>query len=185
MAAAPPGPEHFEHLRRLLALERRAEEERLAGERDRLSQGERESLGLSAGDLEATDEDVGLGGRFLVTLARAGGAPWRNPFGPGDVVEARPRRAEVAPPERALVTRGGRDRVQLAFDRPPPDFVRSGRLVVDLLADDVTFSRADSAVAEVAGADRGAPGRRPRPRRQGVAALRDGAAAGGDRRPQP
>src|SRR5690349_24969811 len=129
MAAAPPGPEHFVLLRRLLALERRAEEERLAGERARLSQGERESLGLSAGDLEATDEDVGLGGRFLVTLGRAGGVPWRNPFGPGDVVEARPRRAEVAPPERALVTRGGRDRVQLAFDRPPPEFVRGGRLV--------------------------------------------------------
>ncbi|HEY1904465.1 MAG TPA: AAA domain-containing protein, partial [Myxococcaceae bacterium] len=154
------GPEHFEHLRRLLALERRAEEQRLAEERDRLSQGERESLGLSAGELEATDEDVGLGGRFLLTFARAGGAPWRNPFGPGDVVEARPRRAEVAPPERALVTRGGRDRVQLAFDRPPPEFVRSGRLVLDLVADDVTFSRADAAVVEVAAGDRGAPGRR-------------------------
>src|SRR5215468_511167 len=160
MAAAPRGPEHFEHLRRLLALERRAEEQRLAGERARLSQGERESLGLSAGDLEATDEDVGLGGRFLVTLSRASGVPWRNPFGPGDVVEARPRRAEVAPPERALVVRGSRNSVQLAFDRPPPDFVRSGRLVVDLVADDVTFGRADAAVAEVAAGDRGAPGRR-------------------------
>jgi hypothetical protein len=160
MAAAPPGPEHFVLLRRLLALERRAEEERLAGERARLSQGERESLGLSAADLEATDEDVGLGGRFLVTLGRAGGQPWRNPFGPGDVVEARPRRAEVAPPERALVARGGRSSVQLAFDRPPPDFVRSGRLVLDLVADDVTFVRADAAVVEIAAADRGAPGRR-------------------------
>jgi len=159
MAAAPPGPEHFEHLRRLLALERRAEEQRLAGERGRLSQGEREALGLSAGDLEASDEDVGLGGRFLVTLARAGGQPWRNPFSPGDVVEARPRRAEVAPPQRALVVRGGRNSLQLAFDRPPPDFVRAGRLVVDLVADDVTFGRADAAVAEIAAGDRGAPGR--------------------------
>ena len=160
MAAAPPGPEHFEHLRRLLALERRAEEERLAGERARLTQGERESLGLSAGDLEATDEDVGLGGRFLVTLARADGRRWRNPFGPGDVVEARPRRTEVSPPERALVLRGGRDSVQLAFERPPPDFVRNGRLIVDLVADDVTFARADAAIVEVAAGDRGAPGRR-------------------------
>jgi ATP-dependent RNA/DNA helicase IGHMBP2 len=160
MAAAPPGPEHFDRLRRLLALERRAEEERLAGERARLSQGERESLGLSAGDLEATDEDVGLGGRFLVTLARAGGQPWRNPFSPGDVVEARPRRAEVAPPERALVARGGRGTVQLAFDRPPPDFVRAGRLVLDLVADDITFRRADAAVVEIAGGDRGPAGRR-------------------------
>jgi len=160
MAAAPPGPEHFEHLRSLLLLERRAEEQRLAGERARLSQGERETLGLSAGDLEATDEDVGLGGRFLVTLARAGGQPWRSPFSPGDVVEARPRRTEVAPPERALVVRGDRHSVQLAFDRPPSDFVRSGRLVVDLVADDVTFARADAAVVEVSAGDRGAPGRR-------------------------
>jgi ATP-dependent RNA/DNA helicase IGHMBP2 len=160
MASTPSGPEHFEHLRQLLALERRAEEQRFAEERARLSQAEREARGLSAGELELTDEDVGLGGRFLVTLARAGGSPWRNPFGPGDVVEARPRRAEVAPPERALVARGGRDRVQLAFDRPPSDFVRNGRLVLDLIADDVTFGRADAAVAEVAAADRGAPGRR-------------------------
>jgi hypothetical protein len=158
MAASPQGPEHFESLRQLLALERRAEEQRLAEERAQLTQGEREARGLSAGELEAAEEDVGLGGRFLVTLARAGGTPWRNPFGPGDVVEARPRRAEVAPPERALVARAGRDRVQLAFDRPPPAFVRSGRLVLDLVADDVTFGRADAAVTEVAAGDRGAPG---------------------------
>ena len=159
MAAAPPGPEHFERLRRLLALERRAEEQRLEGERARLTQGEREARGLSAGDLEVVDEDVGLGGRFLLTLARAGGLPWRNPFGPGDVVQARPRRAELAPPERALVVRGGRDRVTLAFDRPPPDFAWSRRLALDLVADDVTFGRADAAVVEVAAGDRGAAGR--------------------------
>jgi len=155
MAADPSGPEHFQHLRRLLALERRAEEQRLELERSTLDQPEREARGLSAADLEATEEDVGLGGRFLVTLVRAGGAPWRNPFHPGDVVQARPRRTEVAPPERALVARGGRDRVTLAFDRPPPDFVRSGRLVLDLVSDDVTFARTDAAVAEVGGADRG------------------------------
>ena len=125
MAAPPPGPEHFERLRRLLALERRAEEERLAGERARLSQGERESLGLSAGDLEATDEDVGLGGRFLVTFARAGGQPWRNPFGPGDLVEARPRRAEAAPPERALVPGAAWPPAARLRSHPPP-FVRAG-----------------------------------------------------------
>src|SRR5262249_31390312 len=160
MAAVAPGPEHFEQLRRLLLLERRAEEERLSSERAELSQGEREGRGLSAADLEAVDEDVGLGGRFLVTLGRATGLPWRNPFGPGDVVQARPRRADTAPPEPALVVRGGRDRVQLAFDRAPPDFVRSGRLALDLVADDVTFARADAAVVEVASGDRDAAGRR-------------------------
>ena len=119
---------HFEGLRRLLAIERRAEEERVAAERSALSQAEREVRGLSAGDLEAVEEDVGLGGRFLVTLARAIDGRWRPPFHPGDVVEARPRRAEVSPPERALVSRVTRDRVQLAFDRPPPPFIRDGRL---------------------------------------------------------
>lgn len=151
--------DHFQHLRRLLAVERRAEEQRLALERAQLPQGEREARGLSAANLEALEEEVGLGGRFLVTLGRAGGLPWRNPFSPGDVVQARPRRDEVAPPERAVVVRGGRDRVTLAFDRPPPEFVRSGRLVLDLVADDVTFGRSDAAVAEVAAGDRGAPGR--------------------------
>src|SRR5262249_12574807 len=116
----------------------------------------REARGLSAGDLEAVEEDVGLGGRFLVTLAHAGAGSWRPPFHPGDVVEARPRRAEGSPPERALVSRVPRDRVQLAFARPPPQFVRDGRLVVDLVTDDVTFRRLDAAVEEVASLERGA-----------------------------
>jgi superfamily I DNA and/or RNA helicase len=147
---------HFDGLRRLLTLERRAEEERVAEERSALSQAEREARGLSSGDLEAVEEDVGLGGRFLVTLARAGEGRWRPPFHPGDVVEARPRRAEVSPPERALVSRVGKDRMQLAFDRPPPPFVRDGRLVVDLVIDDVTFRRLDAAVQEVAALEHGA-----------------------------
>ena len=147
---------HFEGLRRLLAIERRAEEERVAAERSALSQAEREVRGLSAGDLEAVEEDVGLGGRFLVTLARATDGRWRPPFHPGDVVEARPRRAEVSPPERALVSRVTRDRVQLAFDRPPPPFVRDGRLVLDLVTDDVTFRRLDTAVQQMAALEHGA-----------------------------
>jgi superfamily I DNA and/or RNA helicase len=147
---------HFDGLRRLLAIERRAEEERVAAERSALSQAEREARGLSSGDLEAVEEDVGLGGRFLVTLTRAGNARWRPPFHPGDVVEARPRRAEVSPPERALVSRVMKDRMQVAFDRPPPPFVRDGRLVVDLVIDDVTFRRLDTAVQEVAALEHGA-----------------------------
>jgi hypothetical protein len=94
-----------------------------------------------------------------VTLARAGGQPWRNPFSPGDVVEARPRRAEVAPPQRALVVRGGRNSLQLAFEssssrfrprRPPGGGPGRRRRHV---------RTADAAVAEIAAGDRGAPGR--------------------------
>src|SRR5262249_58165692 len=90
---------HFDGLRRLLAIERRAEEERVAEERSALSQAEREARGLSAGDLEAVEEDVGLGGRFLVTLSRAGEGPWRPPFRPGAVVEDSTRPAAGGPPQ--------------------------------------------------------------------------------------
>ena len=64
---------HFDGLRRLLAIERRAEEERVAEERSALSQADREARALSAVDLEAVEEDVGLGTdlrRMNVALTR-------------------------------------------------------------------------------------------------------------------
>jgi ATP-dependent RNA/DNA helicase IGHMBP2 len=151
----PLDSEHFAHLTTLLGLERSAAQAQEAEERAALTQDEREARGLSASDLEPVEESVGLGGRLVVAFERPGGAPLRARLSPGDVVEAHPRRREGVLPVRAVVVRATQTRVELAFDQPPPPFVRSGRVVVDVVPDDVTLARASAAVAEVAGLDRG------------------------------
>jgi ATP-dependent RNA/DNA helicase IGHMBP2 len=147
--------EHFEHLQRLLRLERGAARAREAMEHASLTQEEREARGLSASGLLAVEESVGLGGRFVVALERPGAAPLPARWSPGDVVVARPRAEGDVAQERAVVARATRTRVELAFERPPPPFVRTGRVVLDVLPDDVTFGRAAAAVAEVASLERG------------------------------
>jgi len=152
---------HFEHLQALLRLERAFVLERAAEERRGLTQAEREARGLSVSDLESIEEAVGVGGRFVLALERPGAARLGVRWTPGDPVEVRSRRAGGATPERAVVLRGTPTRLELAFERPPGDFVRSGRVVVDVLPDDVTTGRALAAVDAVAGLERGA-GRRMR-----------------------
>jgi ATP-dependent RNA/DNA helicase IGHMBP2 len=146
---------YFEQLQHLLRLERAAAQAREAEERRALTQEEREARGLSASGLEAVEESVGLGGRFVVALERPGRAPLPARLFPGDVVAARPRASEETLAERAVVVRASRTRVELAFDAPPAPFVRSGRVVVDVLPDDVTFGRASAAVQEVASLEKG------------------------------
>jgi ATP-dependent RNA/DNA helicase IGHMBP2 len=153
--------QHFEHLQRLLRLERSAARAREALEHASLTQEEREARGLSLSGLLSVEESVGLGGRFVVALERPGAAPLPARLSPGDVVVARPRASGDGAEERAVVARASRQRVELAFERPPPAFVRTGRVVLDVLPDDVTFTRAAAAVAEVASLERG-KGRRLR-----------------------
>jgi hypothetical protein len=110
----------FDQLARLLSLEREAERARLQGLAQGLSLQQRAEQGLSFLDLESLEEEVGLGGRFLVTLARKDRARFPARLDNGDQVAVFPRRAEVEQPTRALVSRASSSRVQLAFDREPP-----------------------------------------------------------------
>ncbi|MFZ5468025.1 MAG: AAA domain-containing protein [Myxococcota bacterium] len=151
---------HFEALARLLELERAAERTRLAEEKASLPLGELEERGLVLLDLESTEESIGLGGRVLVTFERADRQPFRSSLSPGDLVELRPRKADTEHPAAAVVSRATRKFVQLAFDRSPPLFVREGRLRLDLVANDVSFERAKSAVVKVAAWERGREHRR-------------------------
>ncbi len=141
----PHDERHFDDLLEWLALERAEEVARVAELKATLPLGELERLGLVWLDLESTGESVGLGGRFLVTLERADKKPFPAPLSNGDLVEVRPRRAE-AEPELATVSQGRAARVELAFDRAPPDFVAEGRLRVDRIANEVTYERARTAV---------------------------------------
>lgn len=147
MGARDPG--FFDHLASLLELERREEAERIAAARAELGLKERAARGLAIVDVVVAEDGFGLGGRVLLTLKPDAGAalpPGR--IDAGDRVSLRPRRAELAEPPTAVVARRGRGELVLALDQPPPPFVHGGRLVVELLANDVTYSRLVAGLAQ-------------------------------------
>ena len=156
----PRDPSHFDHLERLLSLERRAERERGVELASRLSLAERAEQGLTVLDVESVEEEVGLGGRFLVTLARADRRPLPARLSNGDEVAVMPRKAEVKEPARALVARASSLRLTLAFDRAPPPFVHEGLLRLDRTPNDATYERMRAVLGRARAMERGEPLRR-------------------------
>ncbi len=152
--------EHFDALLRLLELERVEERRRLADQKATLTLSEQESQGLVLLDLVSGDWRVGLGGRTLFSFARDDRRMLPARWSPGALVTVAPRKAELDAPPGAVVVRATSTQLELAFDRPPPDFVLEGRLRVDLLADDVTFERTRGFVRTVQGFEKGAVRRR-------------------------
>ncbi|WP_257448640.1 AAA domain-containing protein [Archangium lipolyticum] len=146
----------FDSLGRLLVLEREAERARLDALAEGMSLQQRAEQGLSFLDLESIEEEVGLGGRVLVTLARRDRARFPARLDNGDQVAVMPRRSEVKEPARALVSRATATRVQLAFDRAPPPFIHEGLLRLDRVPNDVTFERVRAGLARVKALDKGA-----------------------------
>ncbi len=146
---------HFARVRELLRLEEQAEEERFAEARAGKTLAELAAEGLALVDLEAVDEAWGLGGRLVVTFAGERGRELEGSWQPGAVVLVSPARAELAP-VRAVVARRERRRLHVAFDEPPPPYVGAGRVVILASADNRTFERAHTAVAEVAALEKGA-----------------------------
>ena len=121
---------------------------------------QRADQGLSFLDLESIEEEVGLGGRVLVTLARQDRARFPARLDNGDQVSVMPRRAEVKEPARALVSRATATRVTLAFDRSPPPFIHEGLLRLDRVPNDVTFERVRAGLQRVKALDKGAARRK-------------------------
>ncbi|MBX5482373.1 MAG: AAA family ATPase [Myxococcaceae bacterium] len=150
----------FDQLAQLLELERREERARSAEERRTLPLTELQARGQVLLDLEAVEEDVGLGGRFLITFERPDRRALPARFSPGDLVEVRPRKAEIETPARAVVSRAGATRLQLAFDRSPPEYVREGRTRIDRIPNDVTFDRAREGLRRLQALDKGRERRR-------------------------
>ena len=150
----------FDQLGRLLSLERDAERARTTALAQSLTLRERAEQGLSVLDLESIEEEVGLGGRILLTLARADRAPFPVPLHNGDLVAVMPRRAEVQEPARALISRATRTRLQLAFDRSPPPFLHEGLLRLDVVPNDVTYERVRAGLERMKALDKGAERRK-------------------------
>ncbi|PZR12811.1 MAG: AAA family ATPase [Archangium gephyra] len=147
--------EHFSKLARLLELERQAEKARLAQDKQQLPLAELEARGLVVLDVETTEENVGLGGRHLVTFMHESRRRLTTRLAPGDIVGVSPRKAEVEDPPTGTVVRATRKDVVVAFDRPPPPWMSEGRLRLDVTANDVTFERARTALKRWEGMDSG------------------------------
>ncbi|MCE9673324.1 DNA2/NAM7 family helicase [Myxococcus stipitatus] len=150
----------FDQLGALLSKEREAEKARMATLAEGLSLHEREEQGLSVLDLESVEEAVGLGGRVLLTLARADRRPLPARLHNGDLVAVLPRRAEVKEPARALISRATATRLQLAFDRSPPPYVHEGLLRLDVVPNDVTYERMRAGLQRIKALDKGAERRK-------------------------
>lgn len=152
--------EHFEKLRALLDLERAEERARYALDRKELPLAQLVALGRVLLDVEARDFTTGLGGRTLVTFEKEHAARLPLRLSPGEIVSVSPRKAEVEAPPSGIVTRSTAKSVQVAFERPPPDFVAEGRLRLDLLANDATFDRMRNALSSIAAMEKGVARRR-------------------------
>ena len=146
----------FDKLGSLLAQEREAEKARMTSLAQGLTLREREEQGLSVLDLETVEEEVGLGGRILLTLARADRGKLPTRVSNGDLVAVLPRRAEVKDPAKALVSRATSTRIQLAFDREPPAYLSEGLLRLDVVPNDVTYERVRAGLQRVKALDKGA-----------------------------
>lgn len=150
----------FDELSAWLELERREQRARYAEQRQTLPLAELEARGLLLLDLEAIEEDVGLGGRFIVTFERPDRQPLATRFSPGDLVEIRPRKSELDSPAKGIVSRATATRLHVAFDRMPPEFVREGRTRIDRIPNDVTFDRARDGLRRLRGLGKGRERRR-------------------------
>jgi superfamily I DNA and/or RNA helicase len=146
---------HFDHLARLLELERHAERERLASDKAQLPLAELAARGLVLLDVESKEWSVGLGGRHLVTFAREREGLLPTRFSPGDLVSVAPRKAAIDDAPRGIVSRSTRTSLEVAFDRPPPEWMSKGRLRIDLVANDVTWERVREALTAWKGFDQG------------------------------
>jgi hypothetical protein len=171
--------EHFGELAALVEVERAAQREARAAERERLPLAEREAMGTALADLAVVDERAGLGGRLLVTVERSRPGPLETRLGVGDVVEVSRRAAVGDRPLRAVVARRTATALDLAFERPPPPDALEGRLVLELAPDEATFDRARAALRQVAAGEKG-PERRRRDVLLGLARARFGPAPAED-----
>ncbi len=130
---------HFVDMAEWLAMESKAEIERMAERRKQQSSDRAEKSGESILDLVITDYIHGLGGHQLVTFKRRNETmqmPWhRLKVGSPVVVSA--NHDEGVKSESGVVSRKNRDSIQVSLNRwPDTDCFR-----IDLTADEVTRQR--------------------------------------------
>ena len=131
--------EHFQRLAEWIDLESVAEAERLNERRKNQKGPDAEKSGESLLDLVVTDEDVGLGGRYLITLVKRNRTlqlPW-NRLRVGSPVVVTPNDDLSGDACQGVVTAISRKSIQVAVN----DYPGAERLRIDLSPDEITRKR--------------------------------------------
>ena len=148
--AAATGPEdHFGRLLRLLDLESREEAQRAAQRMRRLTPAEAEKTGNSLIDLVVTDENAGLGGRYVVDLVRRARSPlpWtRLDVGSPVVLSPNKDRAEVS--YRGVVCQRSETSISVALDGLPDELGDYDAWRLDAAFDEVATQRQRAALEQ-------------------------------------
>ncbi len=146
--------DHFSHLTHLLELESQAEARQVVERVARLPPAQAESTGHSLVDLVVRDGFAGLGGRFLLTLARrSGDLPWtRLGAGTPVVLTVQGRRAEEGC--RGVVSERERGFLRVAFNDPPDDEAPGTLHRLDIAPDEAARLRQRQALDRAAGSRR-------------------------------
>jgi hypothetical protein len=144
------GPEdHFTRLGRLLDMESRAEAQRVAQQARKLSPADAEKSGNSLLDLVVTDENAGLGGRFIVQLLRRtrGQLPWTR-LDTGSPVVLSPHKARVELSYRGVVCERTDVSISVALDGLPDELGEHDTWRIDLAFDEVATQRQRAALEQ-------------------------------------
>jgi len=136
---------HYQrYFKRLIELERQEEINFHLNEIESISGFSRERKGRALMALSAREFGRGLGGIFIVRLSRDDELPDLE-IGVGDLVilsKGKPSGNEA----QAVVTEKSKYMIAVAYNNPPPDFLRKQKIRLDLFANDITFKRMDNAL---------------------------------------
>ena len=161
---APSNEEHFQRLARLLELESAAEAQKILDDMDRVTAAEAERSGNSLGGLVIVDEDSGLGGRCLLTLAKRNRLlplP-RNRLEPGTPVLLSPEGGRKREGWRGVVCQRGDNQLSVALNEPPPEQDRQTTYRLDLSSDETARLRQHGRPGPHSHRRQGTPGPAPR-----------------------
>lgn len=134
--------EHFQRLTRLLELEAEAEKQEALRDMQRNSPSAAEAAGGALTSLVIREEDAGLGGRILLTFGKRNqtlGLPWTR-LGPGVPVILSEEGANNDG-WRGVVTRLGRDSIQVAFPSWPESESERPSFRLDRSSDEISRQR--------------------------------------------
>jgi ATP-dependent RNA/DNA helicase IGHMBP2 len=149
-----PQEDHFQRLTRLLDVESRAETRQALERVQRLAPAEAEATGNCLIGLVVREEFSGLGGRWLVTLAKRNDSmplPWTR-LGVGSPVLLSEKGARPGEGIRGVVSERGERWLRVAFNDPLED--EGGTYRLDLSTDEVATQRQRAALQRARSAKR-------------------------------
>ncbi len=138
--------EHLQRLIRLIEIEREAEGQRAVELSRRLSPADAERAGHSLVDLVAIDEEAGLGGRYLLKLAKRNRQPlpWTRLGVGSPVVLTSADDAKIA--TRGVVYERREDVISVALAQLPDDAEEVEHWRLDLSSDEISSQRQRAAL---------------------------------------